>query len=65
MAQGEIENRLEKIEESLKYIQNHMIDTDMVLTEEEKDLLEESITNEKEGNLTSLEEIKNVRNKTG
>lgn len=61
MEQKNIVNRLERIEKTLKFIQNNMID--VILTEEEKKMLDESVENEKSENLVSLEEIKNVRNK--
>lgn len=40
-----------------------MIDVDVIITEEERRMLDESVKNEKSGKLVSLEEIKNVRNK--
>jgi len=40
-----------------------MIDVDVIITEEEKRMLDNSVENEKSGSLVSLEEIKNVRNK--
>ena len=40
-----------------------MVDVDIILTEEEKKMLDQSIEHEKAGKLTSLEAIKNVRNK--
>jgi len=40
-----------------------MIDVDVIITEEERRMLDKSIKNEKSGKLVSLEEIKNVRNK--
>ncbi len=42
-----------------------MVDADTILTGEERRLLDESIIHEKEGKLASLEELKNVRNKSG
>ena len=63
MEQQNIANRLDRIEKTLKYIQENMIDVDVIITEEEKRMLDESVENEKSGNLVSLEEIKNVRNK--
>ena len=64
MEQQNIINRLDRIEKSLKYIQENMIDVDVILTKEEKKLLDESIEHERTGKLVSLEAIKNVRNKT-
>ncbi len=63
MEQQNIISRLDRIEKTLKYIQENMIDVDVILTEEEKNFLDVSIEHEKSGNLVSLEEIKNVRNK--
>ena len=58
----QILDELKFIKEELHYIKVHMVDADTILTAEEKQLLEESIKNEKAGRLTSLEELKNVRN---
>ena len=63
MEQQNIDTRLDKIEKTLKYIQENMIDVDVIITEEERRMLDESVKNEKDGNLVSLGEIKNVRNK--
>jgi len=63
MEQQNIDNRLDRIEKTLKYIQENMIDVDVIITEEERRMLDESVENEKSENLVSLEEIKNVRNK--
>ena len=63
MEQQNIDTRLDKIEKTLKYIQENMIDVDVIITEEEIRMLDESVKNEKSGDLVSLEEIKNVRNK--
>ncbi len=65
MEQHNIDNRLDRIEKTLKYIQENMIDADVIITEEERRMLDNSVKNEKTGNLVSLEEIKNVRNKAG
>ena len=56
---------LEKIEKEVKEIREHMVDVDVILTAEERTLLNESVRNEKEGKLISLEELENVRSKTG
>ena len=53
--------RLDKIEKTLRYIQENMVDLDVIITEEERRMLDDSVENEKSGNLVSLEEIKNVR----
>ena len=61
----QILSELKSIKEELHYIKEHMVDADTILTADEKQLLDESIKNEKSGKLTSLEELKNVRNSTG
>ena len=63
MEQQNIDSRLARIEKSLRYIQENMIDVDVIITEEERRMLDESVENEKSGSLISLEEIRNVRNK--
>ena len=63
MGQQNIDTRLDRIEKTLKYIQENMVDVDIIITEEERKMLDDSVQNEKSGNLVSLEEIKNVRNK--
>ena len=63
--QGNFEKRLEKIERAIIEIQNKIIDTDSIINEEERKMLNESVKHEKEGKLVSLEAIKNVRNKAG
>ncbi len=63
MEQQNIINRLDRIEKTLRFIQENMVDVDVILTEEERIMLNESVENEKAGKLVSLEAIKNVRNK--
>jgi len=63
MEQQNIIDRLERIERALRYIQENMIDIDVIVTEEEKKMLDESIEHEKSGKLVSIGAIKNVRNK--
>lgn len=63
MEQQSINSRLDRIEKTLKFIQEKMVDVDIIMTEEERAMLNKSVENEKAGNLVSLEEIKNVRNK--
>lgn len=58
----QILNELKSIKEELHYIKLHLVDGDTILTAEEKGLLDESIKHEKIGRLTSLEELKSVRN---
>ena len=60
-----IMDELKSIKEELNYIKVHMVDADTILTAEEKKLLDDSIVNEKAEKLTSLEELKNVRNNAG
>ena len=57
----QIMDELKSIKDELHYIKVHMVDVDTILTAEEKQLLDKSIVNEKAGNLTSLEVLKNVR----
>lgn len=57
--------KLDTMKVELDYIREHMVDVDTILTEEERRLLDESIKHEKDGKLISLEEVENVRNKTG
>ena len=61
----QIMNELKSIKDELNYIKVHMVDADTILTAEEKKLLDESIVNEKARRLTSLEDLKNVLNRTG
>ena len=63
MEQQNIDSRLDRIEKTLRYIQENMIDVDVIITDEEKRMLDESVENERKGKLVSLEAIKNVRNK--
>lgn len=65
MEQQNISDRLDRIERALKNIQENMIDVDIIITQEERRMLDESVKNEKSGKLVSLEEVKNVRNKAG
>ncbi len=58
-----ISNRLDRIERALREIQERMIDVDVILSEEERIMLDESVENEKKGRLVSLEAIKHVRSK--
>lgn len=59
----EILIRLAKLQAEIEYIKQHMVDVDIILTEEERIMLDESIEHEKKGKLISLEELENVRNK--
>jgi transcriptional regulator CtsR len=62
MEQQAISERLDRIEEALKNIQETISDPDTILTYEESQLLDQSIINQREGKLVSLEELKNARN---
>lgn len=64
MEQQNIVQRLDRIEKVLENIQENMVDVDVIVTEEERGLLDDSLENERRGELVSLEEIKDVRNKT-
>ncbi len=58
-----IMEKLDKIEREVEEIKEHMVDADVILTDEEKKLLDESLVHEKEGSLVSLEDIEHARNK--
>lgn len=64
MEQQSIDSRLDRIEKTLRYIQENMIDMDVIITEEEKRMLDESVRNERKGELVTLNAIKNVRSKS-
>ena len=50
--------RLDALKEEIEYIKENMAEKDMFLTAEEKQLLQESFRNEKEGKLISGKELK-------
>ena len=50
--------KLEKIEQKVDRIEEHIEELDMFLSAEEKQLLEESFVNEKEGKLLSSSDLK-------
>ncbi len=54
----DIDNRLERIEKVLKNIQENMVDIDVIITEEERRMLDNSVENEKAGELISSEELR-------
>ena len=54
---------LRLIRQDLKYIKTHMVDQDMVLSHEEKDLLVESRRELQAGKARSLEDI--IRSRSG
>ena len=72
MAKEEIKLVLEKLEDiksELDYIKEHMVDIDTILTPEEEERLEESLTDLKECRTTPLEEFdkemkRNVQHRT-
>ncbi len=53
----EIMQELKLIKNELDFIKDNMVDKDMFLNAEEKQLLKESYENEKHGELTSQEEL--------
>lgn len=53
----EIIDELHSIKEELHYIKENMVNKDMLLSSEEKELLEQSYKNEKEDKLISQEEL--------
>ena len=59
----QILEKLTRLEKEVGEIREHMVDVDVILTEEERILLDKSLKHEKEGKLISLKEIENVRNK--
>ena len=64
MSETEIMERLDTIEQKLEFIARHMVDVDMILTSEERRLLDESVVREKKGLLKDFEEVRRVRSKT-
>ncbi len=56
----EIKKEVDEIKETVIDMETNM---DCILTEEERQMLDKSIINEKIGKLTSLEEIENARAK--
>ncbi|MAG02575.1 hypothetical protein CMI42_04520 [Candidatus Pacearchaeota archaeon] len=61
MEQHSINERLDRIENTLGDIREALMDPDSLLTEEEKRLVENSFDNQREGKMVSLEEIKDAR----
>jgi len=56
--------KLDFLSQEIGEIKEHMVDVDVILSEEDRRLLDESVRNEKEGKLISLEELEHVRNKS-
>jgi|GEM_PF-3136043 len=60
----EVLKELKLIRADLKYIRKHMVDQDMILDSDEKNLLEESRRELREGKTRSLDEILKSRHVT-
>lgn len=58
MEQQNIDRRLDRIEKTLKIIQENMVDVDVIITEEERRMLDKSVENEKAGKLVSSEKLR-------
>lgn len=58
MSEKQILKELKEIKMDLKVLKENMPDRDMFLTAEEEILLEESFVNEKDGKLTSSEDLR-------
>lgn len=58
MEQKQIIERLNRIEKTLRDIQETIADPDTVLTDEERKLLDQSIVNQREGKLISSEDLR-------
>lgn len=59
--QQNIINRLDRMERTIEKIKEHLID--ITMTDEERIMLDESVEHEKAGELISLGELEDVRNK--
>ncbi|MDO9537234.1 MAG: hypothetical protein Q7J68_02825 [Thermoplasmata archaeon] len=58
MSSSELMQELKIIREELQYIREHMVDTDMILTPDEEELLEESLQDYRDGKTTKLSDLK-------
>jgi len=58
MKQQSIDGRLDRIEKTLKFIQENMVGVDVIITEEERRMLDESVEHEKTGKLISSEKLR-------
>ena len=58
MEQQNIDARIDRIEKTLKYIQENMIDVEVIITEEERRMLDDRVNNEKAGKLISSEKLR-------
>ena len=56
--ESQIVEELKAIKEELKYIKEHMVDIDVILTPDEKEIIKESIDEFKRGDTTKLEDLK-------
>ncbi len=56
--ESQIVEELKSIKEELRYIKEHMVDIDTILTPNEKEILKESIDEFKRGETTKLEDLK-------
>ena len=54
----QVMEELKDIKEELEYIREHMVDKDMFLDAEEKQLLEESYEHQRQGKLVSSKELR-------
>ena len=61
MADGQIIQELKGIKKELRFIKEHMVDVDTILTPEEEVELDESLKELKEGKTFSLDDIKKDR----
>jgi hypothetical protein len=57
ITEKELIKELKAIREDLAYIKEHMVDIDTILTLEEEKILEEGITEFKEGKAINLEDL--------
>ena len=62
--ESEVLKELRLIRLDLKYIRAHMVDQDMILSTEEKTLLEESRQDLREGKTRSLDDVMRASNGT-
>jgi hypothetical protein len=60
--ESEVLKELRLIRLDLKYIRAHMVDQDMILSPEERTLLEESRQDLREGKTRSLDDVMRTRN---
>lgn len=56
--QNEILKRIEALQEELDYLKNHIDDEDVILAEDEKELLRESLEHERGGKLLNSEALR-------